>query len=307
MPCVSCRPLGFKPFFLLCAAVCAAVLGVAIYAAPVWALGKMSMQDGKPIEVTATRELEWDRDGKTYIARGSAKAVQGENSLEGDVLKAYYSDGSGAASVGGQSVTNTKINRIEAFGHVVIKSDGNTAYGDQGVYDLTTGEAVLTGGNLILATAQETITARDRITFNSMTNIMTAQGKARLEHLDDVLESDRLVATFHEVAGRLELKEMEAIGHVVITTPAEVLTGDRARFVAATNIATIDGNVTIRRDNNVLTGARGQVNLTTRKSRLFGGEGAPVTGTTGGDSAGQPDASQGTGGKQRVRGVFYPE
>lgn len=255
------------------------------------AFDKGGLQSGAPIEVTADKELEWDREGKTYVARGSAKATQGQNALEGDVLKAYYDEGDDAS--------NTKINRIEAYGHVVIRSESNTAYGDVGVYDLKTGEAVLTGKNLILASPAETITARDKITFNSRTNTMTAEGRARVEHENDVLESDRLVATFHEVDGRLALKQVEAIGNVTITTPNEKLSGERGLYIAATNIATIEGNVRITRAGNTLTGAKGMVDLNTRKSRLYGGSGLIQDS----GAAAKPQAD----GNGRVKGVFYPE
>lgn len=258
--------------------------------ASAWALGQEALGEGTPIEVTADRELEWDRAAQTYIARGSAKAVQGENSLEGDVLKAYYASGDGANEGG-----NTDITKIEAFGNVIIKSDGNTALGERGSYDLKTGRAVLTGGNLMLVTPQETITARDRITFNSLTNVMTAEGAAKIEQGTDTLESDMFKAYFENRDGERVLKEMEALGNVVITTPDEVLTGERGKYVAATNTASVYGNVKIVRGENVLTGDRAQFNLTTRKSKMFAGQAAG-----GGESAeGQK--------KDRVRAIFYPE
>lgn len=254
-----------------------------------WALGQDALDQGTPIEVTADKELEWDRNAQTYIARGSAKAVQGENSLEGDVLKAYYASGEGADEGG-----NTDITKIEAFDNVIIKSDGNTALGDRGSYDLTTGQAVLTGGNLMLVTPQETITARDRITFNSLTNIMTAEGAAKIEQGTDTLESDMFKAYFENRDGQRVLKEMEALGNVIITTPDEVLTGDRGKYVASTDTASVYGNVKIIRGENILTGDRAQFNLTTRKSKMFAGQ------ASSGESA---DGKK----KDRVRAIFYPE
>lgn len=269
-----------------------AVLFCALGGAALPAIAQNQLSRDEPIEVTADKELEWDRNSKTYIARGSAKAVQGTGSLEGDVLKAYYSETSAAKSAG--TLGTSKIDKIEAFGHVIIKSDGNTAMGDKGVYNLVTGEAVLTGKNLMLVTPRETITARDKITFNSTTNIMTADGDAKIEQGSDILESDNIIARFEMVGGQRVLKDMDAIGNVVITTPDEVLTGDKGYYDAATDMATVTGNVRIEKGPNVLTGTRGQVNLKTRKSKLFSDGGVNISEST-------------TGEKKRVRAIFYPE
>lgn len=257
------------------------------------AVAQTQLSSDAPIEVSADKELEWDRVGKTYIARGSAKAAQGSGSLEGDVLKAYYRDQKNKAATAG-TTGNTKIDKIEAFGHVIIKSDGNTAMGDKGIYDLISGQAVLTGNNLMLVTPRETITARDQITFNSSTNIMTADGDAKVEQGSDVLESDKVIARFKIVNGQRVLNDMDAIGNVVITTPDEVLIGDKGHYDASTDIATVTGNVRIERGPNVLTGTRAQTNLTTRKSKVF-------SETPAAHNEEQPAK------KKRVRAIFYPK
>lgn len=277
-------------YFVLIA--CFAVFCVS---AEVLALGKDGIQSKAPIEVTAEKEIEWDRAGRVYIARGSAKATQGKNSLEGDILRAYYSDKKTKTAQG----QKTNINKIQADGHVVLRSDGNTAYGDKIVYDLVSGKAVLTGKNVILVTPKETITARDRITFNTVTNVMSADGNARLEQNKNILVSDQFIASFHDVGGTMALKEMRAQGNVVITTPDEVLKGDKGKYVAKTNVATIHGNVRIKRGPNTLTGTRASVNMNTRKSKLFGSGATSQSTSTDGVKTGE--------GNTRVRGVFYPQ
>jgi len=295
--------LSARSFILM---LCVLLVGIPQTAA------QTTLNNKQPLEVTADKELEWDRTNKTYIARGKARAVQGQNSLSGDVLKAYYGSQSNQAglaatadapesqasnaSMGGQ----TKIKKIEAFGSVVIKSDGNIAVGDRGVYNLETGLAVLTGGNLKLITAQETITAREKITFNSLTNIMTADGDAKIVQGTDIMKSDKFIANFVNQGGQRVLKDADALGNVVITTANETLTGDRGQYVAASNMAYVYGNVRIIRGENILTGARGQVNLTTRKSKLFS-EASPKA------QAENNNGVQQTGEKKRVRAIFYPE
>jgi lipopolysaccharide export system protein LptA len=62
------------------------------------------------------------------------------------------------------------------------------------------------------------------------------------------------------------------------------------------------GNVVVTRGQNRLTGARGKVDLTTKKSTLLGAGGAAVNPQS---NNGQPGTTKSSDG--RVRGVFFPE
>lgn len=242
-------------------------------------------QQKEPLEVTAEKSLEWHRDEKLYIARENAVAKQGTTELHGDTLTAAY--------VEGESTGGIDITRIDALGNVLVLSGGSKATGQKGFYDVKTGYSELTGGNLMLETPTDKVTARDKITYHSNNREMNAYGSAKAVRGDDVITSDRLIGRFIEdpKTGASKLSELEAVGNVVITTPKEVLYGENGTYNAITNTATITGNVRIQRGPSYITGARGEVDLNTNISRMFGG-GAP---TTEGGSDG------------RVRGVFYPE
>ncbi len=246
-------------------------------------------QAKQPIEVTAQKSLEWNRNARLYIARVKAVAKQGTTELRGDTLTAKY--------VEGKNGKNMTITRIDADGNVTIISDGSTATGQKGFYDVARGYSELTGDNLSLTNTTDVITARDKMTYDANRNEMNAYGNARAVRGDDIITADQMIGRFAKDAnGKSQMKEMEAIGNVVITTPTDVLHGDRGIYHAATNKATITGNVRIDRGPNVITGARGEVDLNTNISRIFGGAGAPgTTGTSGGTGDG------------RVRGVFYPD
>lgn len=245
----------------------------------------------EPLEVTAKKSLEWNREAKLYIAREEAIAKQGKTEIHADTLTAAYVDGADAAN------GKTTITRIDAVGSVKILSDGSTATGDLGFYDVKTGYSELTGNNLMLKTQTDTITARDKLTYDANKSELNAIGNAKAIQGEDTIVANRLIGRFKKdiATGESKMDEMEAIGDVVITTPTDVMTGDRGIFVSSTNKATITGNVRIDRGPNIITGSRGEIDLNTNISRMFGS----------GESGG-PTSLEDTG-DGRVRGVFYPE
>ncbi len=258
-------------------------------------------QQKLPLEISADKTLEWHRNDHRYIARGNAVAKQGATELHGDTLTANYLDGSSAKGKG------LSITRIDATGNVVVVSDGSRATGDKGYYDIKSGFSELTGGNLSLTTPTDKVTARDRLTYNAGTREMTAEGQARAVRGDDVITADKLIGRFvaDPATNATKLKELEAVGHVVITTPTDVLYGDHGTYDAQSDKATIIGNVRIERGPNIITGARGEVDLNTNVSRIFGG---PQKATAPADDTQATGAPSGTpSGDGRVRGVFYPE
>src|SRR3546814_9580590 len=70
----------------------------------------------------------WNRDAKTYTARGNARAASGEVEVQADVLIAYYRE----PAEGGEG--DSEIYLLEAAGSVRIKSPEGTVYGDKGRY-----------------------------------------------------------------------------------------------------------------------------------------------------------------------------
>lgn len=262
---------------------------VFLFATPVWAQDKPASKE--PIEITARQSLEWNRQARLYIAREDAIAKQGTTEIHADTLTAKYIDGE-------ESETGkTSITRIDAAGNVIIISDGSRATGDVGYYDVKTGYSEITGNNLMLKTTTDTITARDKLTYDARKNELNAIGNAKAIRGEDTIVANRLIGRFKKdvATGESKMDEMEAIGDVVINTPTDVMTGDRGIFIASTNKATITGNVRIDRGPNIITGARGEIDLNTNISRIYG------SGETGGPAS-LSDSSDG-----RVRGVFYPE
>ncbi len=246
----------------------------------------------QPIEITATKTVEWLRDQKQFVARENVIVTQGNMKILSDLLTADYRDGASSSM---------EIWQITAEGNVEIKDETNTAYGDHGVYDVPKGVAVLTGENLRLVSPDQTVTAKDRMEYHSNERLAKAIGNAKVVRAKDTLNANVITAYFKDESaapaakpepakasnnpmGGGSLDRLEADGNVVITTPTEILRGSKAVYRADTNIAEITGKVRIERGENVMEGNRAEVNLTTNVSKMFG------TGKEGG----------------RVRGVFFP-
>jgi len=246
---------------------------------------------GEPIEITAVETVEWLRGQNQYVARKDVIVTQGKMQIFTDLLTADYREG---------ATSSTEIYQLTAEGNVQIKDETNTAYGDKGVYDVIQGIATLTGSNLKLVSPDQTVTATEKMEYYSNERMAKAIGNATVTRPKDTLKANIITAYFKDdsaaapeatpaspaspLGGSGNLDRLEADGNVVITTPSETLTGNKAIYRADTNTAELRGKVKVVRGENVLEGERAEVDLTTNVSKMFGSE------TTGG----------------RVRGVFFP-
>ncbi len=230
----------------------------------------------KPLEITADESLEWHRNDLFFKAKKNVRASQGGTTLISDILVAKYRE---------SKTSNIDIHTIQATGRVQIVSANSKAYGDKAIYSVDKGYAVMTGNNLKLVSDDQTVTARDKFQYWVNKGRLEAIGKAVAMREGDRLEADKLIAIFDEKNGKRTLRTLQAIGNVVITTPTEVLTGEKAIYQAKTDIAEISENVKITKGPNTLEGAKAQVNLKTNISKIFGSK--------------EP-------GGGRVKGVFFP-
>lgn len=240
-----------------------------------------------PLEIEADKALIWDEGQKQYRAEGNAVAKQGDMQVTADLLTADY------RSTNGQ----TDIWQITATGNVKLTASGSTGAGDKLVYDVSKGQAVLTGQNLeMIGKDGSKVTATDRFEYWTVDRRAVAVGNAKLIQNQTTLASDTITAWLTdnrktEGAGDQALNGIdraEASGAVVITTPTETITANRGEYKGSNNTAYLNGNVVLKRPPNTLTGARAEINLTTNISQLFAGP----------DAQGKPG---------RVKGVFYPK
>lgn len=231
----------------------------------------------EPVEISAGKTLEWHQKDKQYIADGDVEVTQGDVTILADKLVADYRDD----NKGG----NVEIWQLTAQENVRIRNLNTTASSDKATYNVESGVAILTGGDLKLTTADQVITANERMEYDTIKGTARAVGNAKIVQKNDTLQANVIKAIFMKNdAGKQTLKTATASGNVIITTPSETLTGDNGFYNAQSNIAEIKGHVKILRGKNILEGDRAEVNLTTNVSKMFG----------------NPD--KGT----RVKGVFFP-
>ncbi len=230
-----------------------------------------------PVTVEAENGIEWLRDARQYIARGNARATQGEVTVLADRLIASYREAADGS---------TEIFQLEADGNVRISSPTETAYGDRAVYDLDSQRMRLTGQDLRLVSAEDTVTARERIDYFQQEKMAVAVGDAVAKRGDRTIRADTLTARFAEGKdGKQQLTRVDADGNVVITTPNEIARSRQAVYTVARETAVLTGDVKITQGRNQLNGQRAEVNLRTGVSRLLAGQ----------------------GGDGRVKGIFVPQ
>ena len=262
--------------------------------APVETPKPIEQTSAQPLEVTADTALEWDRTNKKYYARGHAMAKQNDFQVEGDKLTADYREN----PEGG----GTQIYRLTAEGHVILTNGLNKGYGEHAIYEVDDAKATLTGGNdLRIETPDMKITAKEKFEYYSNEGKMIAYGSPVITNKDSVLTADLVTAWTAPKTSKTEtplatapteapaskfkgLKRAEATGHVVITTPKEKATSDKAIYTGENDTVELQDNVKLTQGENILEGNRADMNLTTKLSRMYG---AP-----------------GKGG--RVKGVFFP-
>lgn len=223
----------------------------------------------KPIEVVANRGIEWQQDERRFIARGDAKAMQGDVEVMADELVAHYRDGDGGS---------TDVYRVDAIGNVTIKSAGETATGSAAAYDFDQAVLVIEGSPVTLDTVDGSVTANDTIQYWENDNVAVAEGNASATKDGQKLTADTLTARFKELpAGQGadtvrrsgELSRIEGFGNVRLESKGDIILGDRGRYDLESGIATLDGNVRITSDNNQLSGGFAVVDTNKGVSTLY--------------------------------------
>lgn len=265
-------------------------------------------KSGTPLEIYADQGLELAQDSKTVIGRVNAKAIRGRVTVTGDVLTAHYRE---KAVVPGQTPApapapapkanktdkddnqggGNEVWRVEADGHVSIATPTQAAYGDHADYNIDDAVVVLTGKDLKLLTPTDIVTAKDSLEYWEHRQQAVARGGAVAVRAEKRIQADILVADFAQNAEKqMAMQRAHGYNHVILTTPREVVTGDRADYNVETGIVTVTGSVKITREDNQVNGGYAVVNLNTGISRIF-----PVP----------PGAAEGA--DQRVKALFVPQ
>ena len=230
--------------------------------APALAQGISALQESdEPLEINAEEGIEWQRDNQVYIARGNARAAQGDVELYADTLTARYRKGEG---------DSTEIYQVDADGNVRIVTPQEQAFGDHATYNVDSGKFVLTGDDVRLIAEQDTISARDSLEYWEREQIAVASGDAVAIREDKRIRADRLVAQLVEgETGKSQVERVDAEGNVQISTKSEYVSANSGVYFVNREVAKLTGDVKITRDENQLNGEYAEVNLKTGNSTLL--------------------------------------
>lgn len=216
----------------------------------------------EPMHLNAEGGIEWQQGTKSYIARKNAVATRGNVTLRADTITAYYRD---AAKAG-----DTEVWRVIAAGGVKITTPSQSVVGDVATYDLDHALVVITGKAIELVTPQDIVTARDSLEWYDHKQLAVARGKATVKHGVRTVRGDVLAAQLTTVAGQpAKVSKVNAVGHVQVSGPGQLGTGDKGVYDAATGKVTLRGHVVLVRGENTLTGEYGVVDLSEGVSRLM--------------------------------------
>ena len=235
-------------------------------------IGFLNSGRNQPIEIDADKSIEWHQEAQAYIARGNAKAKQGNIVVYADILTAFYKK----LRKGG-----TQIWRIDADRNVRIVSPDQKAFGDKGVYHVGKALFVLTGKPR-LETKTERIFASESLEFWEKKSIAVARGNAMAIKGDKRLQARVLTAHFEKTQkGNNEIIRVNAFDDVVVSSPKEVIRGQIGTYNVKTGIIILRGGVKITRGPDQLNGNKAEVNLNTGVSRLLSADGKKVQGLFG--------------------------
>ena len=129
--------------------------------------------------VTAKDALEWYDAKQIAVARGDAVAVHNGRTIKADVLTAYMVKAApagqpsnppkappkapaakaGSPAAPGASADESKIDRVDAQGHVVVVSAEDVGRADYGVYNAATGICTLLG-NVVITRGKDVVSGQ---------------------------------------------------------------------------------------------------------------------------------------------------
>jgi len=234
-----------------------------------------------PIEITADKGIEWEKNKEILIASGNAKASRGGITVLAEVLRAYYRK---------KTTGGTDLYRLDAAGGVKIFSDTESMEGQTAVLDFEQAILKVDGKKVIYKVGPDTITANQQMEYWERQMMAVARGNAVAIHKGKTLRADVLKALLRKnETGRSEVYIIEAFNNVFIVSDKDKLRSDSAIYKLDSGIVTLKKNVSIVREDSILNGDLAEINLKTGISKLL---------TV--DSVGSRK------GKKRVRGLIYP-
>ena len=220
--------------------------------------------------VEADKSIEYFEKQRIYVASGNAKASKGNFSIEAENITAFMS-----------KTKESGMNFIEATGNVIIINKDSKAKSNFARYNFKKKIITLKGNIQSIDAKRFKLTSKKFIYFDDINKIAKGEGNVNLVLSGPIsIFAKRMNANFDKIDNTLITAS--AYESVKIETKLETITCNSAKFDKKTDLISLNGDVVIRRDNNILSGEKGYMNLKTRKSRIESGK------------------------SQRVKGIFKP-
>ena len=111
----------------------------------------LRLSGDQPIQIESDK-LEVRETDNLAIFSGNVSVVQGPTVLKSGRMTVYYAKDGGSATTG-----SANIDRLEVDGKVHVKSKGQVATGDHGVFDMKTEVLVLSGDEVVLSEGENVL------------------------------------------------------------------------------------------------------------------------------------------------------
>ena len=225
--------------------------------------GAQEITNEKQVIINADTSLQWLRDEQKYIAAGNAYAEQGDMQLRADTIIAHYESN--------DTDNPSNITYVEGQKNAAITRGNFKAAATNITYDINQDRITLSGENITIKNAGESITATQSITYDRGMRQLSANGNAA------VRLSSGLALTGQTIKATLNKAESDIIS-ITVSGGAKISSqtenggreayADTMRYDEETSLAILSGSVRLIEGASTLTGDRAEINTKTGNSTL---------------------------------------
>ena len=216
--------------------------------------------------VEADKSIEYFEKQRIYVASGNARALKGNLSINAEKITAFIG-----------KTQKTNMTDIEATGNVIIINNNTVAKSDFAKYNFKNKIIILKGKSQSVEAKKFKLESKKYISFDDQNKVANSEGDVKLFLSGPIsIFAKKMKANFDKVKNTLITAS--AYSNVKIQTNLETITCNSAKYDTKTNLISLDGNVVIKKGNNLLSGEKGYMNLKTRKSRIESGKSKRVKG-----------------------------
>ncbi len=220
--------------------------------------------NSKQVIINADTSLQWRRDEQKYIATGNAHATQGKMHLSADTIIAHYENN--AANDTASNITYVEGQKNATITHGEFKAAATNI-----TYDIGRDHIALSGKNIAIRNAGESITAAQSITYDRKARRLNAKGKAKVTLSNGIeLSGETIEATLNK--SESDIISLAVNGSAKIFNPTQngnqEAYADTMRYDKTTSLAILSGNVRMIEGASSLTGDRAEINTATGNSTL---------------------------------------